>query len=418
MATISLYASQINQMPGLRASVNPSVAAYTPEQDSMARKALSINKSVCDLDEIIDTIRASTQIQERKIASLDALGRRIEQFAENAARIDNAVADLINKRKDEFYKEHSHLKPECEKGNWEKFCDGVASVGDWCAKNWKTALKIFAVVVLVAVSVVLICTGVGGIFAAMAWGALLGAGIGGLSGGILSAINGGSFFEGFVNGAFTGAIGGALGGGITSGLTALVGPATTLLGSIAQGAGIGAISGSLSNMAVTAVSFFIDNGTLDGSLGIIFSSGFSGAIAGGVLGGGLGGLSYKLGPAATTSRDAVASRADELRALPRSQQPRATSAAVDARTGRVYYGDSGSVPGNINRALQARMPEGGTHPWPVGNCAEFNAANTALNSGARIQDLVISTVKVRSGDAFPMCTYCREIFDGITVVSG
>jgi hypothetical protein len=157
---------------------------------------------LCLPGELKDAIRAFTQTQERMIASLDALGRRIEQFAENAARIDNAAADLINRRKDEFYKEHSRLKPECEKGGWEKIRDFADSVGEWCAKNWQTALKIIAVAVLVAASVVLICTGVGGIFAAMAWGAVLGAGIGGLSGGILSAIHGGSFFDGFVNVAF------------------------------------------------------------------------------------------------------------------------------------------------------------------------------------------------------------------------
>jgi hypothetical protein len=148
-------------MPGLIADLKRSITDYKSELESMARKALSINRSVCDLDEVIDSIRASTQIQERKIASLDDLGRRIEQFAENAARIDSAVADLINKRKDEFYKEHGHLKPECEKGGWEKLCDIVASAPDWCAKHWKELL-ITAVVVLCTVLAVVAIIATGG----------------------------------------------------------------------------------------------------------------------------------------------------------------------------------------------------------------------------------------------------------------
>jgi hypothetical protein len=48
MATINLYASQINQMPGLIADLKRSVTDYKSELESMARKSLSINKSVCD----------------------------------------------------------------------------------------------------------------------------------------------------------------------------------------------------------------------------------------------------------------------------------------------------------------------------------------------------------------------------------
>jgi len=34
------------------------------------------------------------------------------------------VAQLINERKENFYKEYYYLKPENEKSGWEKFKDG------------------------------------------------------------------------------------------------------------------------------------------------------------------------------------------------------------------------------------------------------------------------------------------------------
>ena len=71
---------------------------------------------------------------------------------------------------------------------------------------------------MVIVAVVLICTGVGGPFAAiilaMCKGLIIGAVTGGLMGGISSVASGGSFLEGFENGAFSGALTGALFGGI------------------------------------------------------------------------------------------------------------------------------------------------------------------------------------------------------------
>ena len=44
---------------------------------------------------------------------------------------------------------------------------------------------------------ILVATGVGGILGAMALGALFGTGIVGLFGGIISAVTGGSFWDGF-----------------------------------------------------------------------------------------------------------------------------------------------------------------------------------------------------------------------------
>ena len=71
MATIALYAGKINQMTSLTGEVKKSVDDYSSELFSLKSKALNIRKSICDLDDVIGMIQASTEIQEKKIESLE-----------------------------------------------------------------------------------------------------------------------------------------------------------------------------------------------------------------------------------------------------------------------------------------------------------------------------------------------------------
>ncbi len=158
MATIALYASKINNMPGLIQDVKKSVADYQSELSALKKKSLQINKSVCNLDDIISSISTSTQTQEQEITSLENLSNNIEQFTSDVNRIDMDVADVINQRKDDFYNEYNYLKPDSEKNGWEKFCDACKAVGEWCKDNWESicniTLAIITVVAIVALSIV------------------------------------------------------------------------------------------------------------------------------------------------------------------------------------------------------------------------------------------------------------------------
>ena len=214
MATITLYAGKMNQMSSLLGDAKKSVSDYQSELFSLKSRTLNVNKRVCDLNDVISSVQTSTQLQEQKLDSLEALSQNVANFISDVVRIDDDAAEAINRNKDEFYDKYYYLKPDCEKNIWEKFCDGLASAGEWCKEHW----KLIVTIVLVAVAIVLICTGVGGPFAAIILGAakglIMGAVTGGLMGGISSLAAGGSFFEGFEDGAFMGALTGALFGGL------------------------------------------------------------------------------------------------------------------------------------------------------------------------------------------------------------
>ena len=112
MATIALYAGKMNHMSSLLGEVIKSVDDYSSELFSLKSKALNIRKSVCDLDDVIRMIQASTEIQEKKIESLENLNQKTEEFTAEVVRIDEEVAVVIDQSKENFYNKYNYLKPE------------------------------------------------------------------------------------------------------------------------------------------------------------------------------------------------------------------------------------------------------------------------------------------------------------------
>lgn len=196
-----------------------------------------MNRNICNLDDVISTISTSIQTQEDKIEALETFHSNCEQFITDTVKIDSDVAEIVSQRKDDFYNKYYYLKPDNEKNGWD---DGLKKVGEWCKEHW----KMIATVIIVVVAVVVICTGIGGVFGAMALGTLLGAVIGGTIGGIASVISGGSFFEGFEDGAFYGAVSGTI-SGCMGFLMSLGGTVALTLG---QSLAIGGVTGMGSSL--------------------------------------------------------------------------------------------------------------------------------------------------------------------------
>lgn len=208
MATIELYKSKINNMSNYIDQAKSAVGDFCVDLSALKSKILGINSSVCD--SVVTSISTSSQTQEQQIAGLEATKKEVDAFIDLTIKRDNSASAEISRAKKDFYKQYSYLKPDCEKTDWEKFCEGLKKVGQWCKDHWKEIVLVIEIVV----AVVCICVpGLQGIGTGILIGALKGALTGGLIGGITSVLTGGSFLEGFAKGALDGAImGGALGG--------------------------------------------------------------------------------------------------------------------------------------------------------------------------------------------------------------
>ena len=150
MATIALYAVKMNQMPSLIGEVRKSVDNYSAELFSLKSKALNIRKTVCDLDDVIGMIQASTEIQEQKAESLEAFRRKTEEFAADAVRIDEDAAAVINQSKEDFYNKYNYLKPDAEKNFLEEWFNNAA---EWCAEHWQDIAATAAIIVGAALAI-------------------------------------------------------------------------------------------------------------------------------------------------------------------------------------------------------------------------------------------------------------------------
>ena len=64
------------------------------------------------------------------------------------------------------------------------------------------------------------------------------------------------------------------------------------------------------------------------------------------------------------------------------------------------------------------MPTRSLETWAIENCAEFKAVNNELKSGARLNNLEVHTVLVKTGEAFPMCQNCQITIFGAVITSG
>ena len=214
MATITLFKDKINGVGSLLDDIIKSSNNLNAQLGTLKNTLQGVDSSTCNLQDTVDSISSSSKSEKDKVEDLKRLNGRLTEFIEMTTRRDASAKSEIERAKKDFYTKYSYLKPECEKSRMEKIVDAMKKACEWCKEHW----KLLVTIVIVAVSIVLLCTGVGAILAGACWGAILGAVIGGVSGGLDSMANGGSFFEGFENGAFSGAITGAISGAAFAGL--------------------------------------------------------------------------------------------------------------------------------------------------------------------------------------------------------
>lgn len=96
----------------------------------------------------------------------------------------------------------------------------------------------------------------------------------------------------------------------------------------------------------------------------------------------------------------------------------------DSETGKYYYGRNGGYHekdyirnpilfGDDTHA--GLLPKTSLNRYPVGNCAEVDAVNRALNDGAKLKNLHMTTIHVTKkqfGEYKPSCENCTHTFRG------
>ena len=214
MATITLYKDKINGVGSLLDDIIKSSNNLNAQLGTLKNTLQGVDSSTCNLQDTVDSISSSSKSEKDKVEDLKRLNSRLTEFIEMTTRRDASAKSEIERAKKDFYTKYSYLKPECEKSRMEKIVDAMKKACERCKEHW----KLLVTIVIVAVSIVLLCTGVGAILAGACWGAILGAVIGGVSGGLDSMARGGSFLDGFEEGAFSGAITGAITGAAFAGL--------------------------------------------------------------------------------------------------------------------------------------------------------------------------------------------------------
>lgn len=152
MATIELYKDKINSMSNYIEQAKTAVSDFCVDLSALKSKILGINSSVCD--SIVSKISSSSQTQEQQISGLETTQREVNDFIDLTINRDNAVSSAVAKAKDEFYKEYEYLKPDSEKSDWEKFCDKLEDVGEWCKDHWKEIVITIAIIVGAVLAIV------------------------------------------------------------------------------------------------------------------------------------------------------------------------------------------------------------------------------------------------------------------------
>jgi hypothetical protein len=92
------------------------------------------------------------------------------------------------------------------------------------------------------------------------------------------------------------------------------------------------------------------------------------------------------------------------------------SVAFDSNTEKYYYGMNQGLKLSgdaLNRRVSALLPEKSLNSYPVGNCAEVDAINQAINDNAHIRSLYVYTIDIISNETKPPCANCRYAFDGV-----
>ena len=154
------------------------------------------------------------------------------------------------------------------------------------------------------------------------------------------------------------------------------------------------------------------------------------------MGSGVGGLySANTSPHPAHSAEALYQKLDswakreisKLEKISRRQRDmfKVACVVIDTKTGKRYYGrNKGMLQPNHppknpilfgDSTHSGLLPKNSLNDYPIGNCAEVHAVNKALNAGAKLGNLYMTTIDVTKGNYGRLkesCQNCKYTFKG------
>ena len=76
MATISIYAGKINQIPQMVKNAKTAVNSLKIELTNLKKKTLTVDSRICNLDDVISSSSAMVKTQEDKAGTLDKFEKK------------------------------------------------------------------------------------------------------------------------------------------------------------------------------------------------------------------------------------------------------------------------------------------------------------------------------------------------------
>lgn len=155
MATITLRKSKFDGIQDVLDRLFSCFDDYDATLRELRSTAEGVDSSTCSLEDAIDEIASSSEDEDEKVEKLQKLNQKIEGFVNTAIQKEQAARDKIVEKKNDFYKQYSNLKPDCEKGFWERAGDVFCAIGSWIVEHLD--IVIAAIIILAAIVVCIVC---------------------------------------------------------------------------------------------------------------------------------------------------------------------------------------------------------------------------------------------------------------------
>ncbi|MEE1125942.1 MAG: hypothetical protein U0L18_08390 [Acutalibacteraceae bacterium] len=183
MSTITLTGNMFSRSMGVGgffdlgqafSNLKQTASSLTTQLNTLKNK-IDVASTVATVDTSTQQVSNSESREETKKSSLSLVYEKLDEFIANVDDVDDKVSTKVEELKDDFYSKYSYLKPESEKGFWERVGDGakalwdglcdignaianfVVDVVEWCKEN--IVALVTALVVILAAAVLVIWFG-------------------------------------------------------------------------------------------------------------------------------------------------------------------------------------------------------------------------------------------------------------------